>query len=134
MDLKTLENKLIALDKASKDIREECGYTALSNSMENVELDSKDPDSHFLYHELRDILNVLSFVSYKLEYLQKPITHEGTLHYDRKIGYELDGKKLPYESRIEILVTDEDTQNLKWELHYLTDHSKIDGMSARIRE
>lgn len=133
MDLKTLESKLIALDQASKDIREKCGYTSLSNSMENVELDNKDPNSHFLYHELRDILNVLSFVSYKLEYLQKNIIHEGILHYDKK-GYELDGVKLRYESRIEVLTADEDTQNSKWELRYLTDHSNIDGMRARIRE
>lgn len=134
MDLNTLENKLIALDRTAEEIRKECGYTDLSNSMENVELYSKDPDSHFLYHELRDILNVLSFVSYKLEYLQKPIAHEGILHYNKKKGYELDGVKLRYESRIEILVTDEDTQNRKWEMRYLTDHSNIDGMRARIRE
>lgn len=134
MDLKTLEKKLIALDQASKGIQDECGYTALSNSMKNVELDNKDPDSCFLYHELKDILNVLDFVHYKLDYIQKPITHEGVLQYNKKKGYKLDGVKLDYESRIEVLAVDEQTQTSKWELRYLTTHSNIDGMKARIRE
>lgn len=134
MDLETLESKLIALNRTAEEIRKECGYTDLSSSMENVELDGKNPDACFLYHELKDILHVLSFVSYKLDYLQKPIAHEGILQYDKKKGYELNGIKLRYESRIEVLATDEDTQNSKWELHYLTDHSNIGGMRARIRE
>lgn len=133
MDLETLKNKITDLDLKAEEIRKECGYSTLSSSMEHVALDVEDPDACFLYHELRDILHVLSFVHYKLDYLQKPITHEGILQYNKK-GYELDGVKLRYECRIEILVTDEDTHTSKWELHYLTDHSKIGGMRARIRE
>ena len=133
MDLKTLERKLIALDQVARDIQKECGYTSLSNSMENVELDVKDPDAYFLYHELKDILHVLGFVHFKLDYLQKAVTHEGILQYNKK-GYELDGVKLRYDSKIEILTTDEDTHTSKWELRFLTEHSNIGGMRARIRE
>ena len=133
MDLETLKTKITDLDLKAEEIRKECGYSVSSDSMKHVEWDTKDPDSCFLFHELRDIMNVLGFIHYKLDYLQKPVTHEGILRYNKK-GYELDGIKLRYESRIEVLATDEDTQTSKWELHFLTDHSNLGGMRARTRE
>lgn len=134
MNLETLKTKITDLDLKADEIRKECGYSTLSSSMEHVALDVEDPDACFLYDELKDILNVLDFIHYKLEYLQKDITHEGILQYNKKNGYELNGIKLDYESRIEVLATDENTQNSKWELHYLTDYGNLGGMRARIRE
>lgn len=134
MDLETLKTKIIDLDLIAEEIRKECGYSTSSDSMEHVTLDRNDPDACFLYHELKDILNVSDFIHYKLNYLQAPIISEGILLYNKESGYELNGIRLNYDDRIEVLATDENTQNSKWELHYLTDYANLGGMRARIRE
>ena len=86
MDLKTLKNKLTALDQIAREIARKSGYTNLSNDLEYVKWDLQNPDEAFLHDEIRGILNVLDFFHYRLHYLQKNITHEGILQYNRKKG------------------------------------------------
>ena len=134
MDLKTLKNKLTALDQIAREIARKCGYTNLSNDLEYVKWNLQNPDEAFLHDEIRGILNVLDYVHYRLHYLQKNITHEGILQYNRKKGYVLDGVRLHADDEIEVLVLDKKTKNHKWMLYYLGENSKFVGKRVRIRK
>lgn len=122
------------------------------NGLDKVETDWNDPNSIFQRNQLEAILQDVSTVLYKLEYLQKPIIAEGTLQKNERGYYSAGMKEYHAGSRIEYLTLDpryEDDSGQPaeaWKLsriefswkeqrYYIVgaENTTLDGLKVRIR-
>ncbi|MCM1044822.1 MAG: hypothetical protein NC417_04875 [Candidatus Gastranaerophilales bacterium] len=140
MEIERLKERLFALNKEIASILEESGYNK-SSDLPDTKWDEKDPDDTMLYQEFSELLQHLDYVHGVLDYLEKPVTHEGILTLNQREKYEIDGLELQEGDILEVLTKDPYTKNYIWEECYIPnkhDHPLIknlisEGKKARIR-
>nr|WP_300837752.1 hypothetical protein [uncultured Acetatifactor sp.] len=118
MNINTLMKKMLELNELLTSIMEESGYNETYDLLA-IEWDETNPNDCMLYSELFGVLQHLDYVHQVLDYLGKPISHEGILCYGGNGKYELDGIELKEGERVEVLEEDEFTNHIKWQEIYI---------------
>lgn len=132
MNIKTLEERLLALDGEIQDIFKEIGYEK-KFEITNLEFDKENLDDCMMYKEFSSICSHLDYIHAVLSYLQKPVTNMGIIHTNNDGVYELDGAVLKKDDVVEIVCMDEDEKRLYWYPIQISDRKNLDGENARIR-
>lgn len=131
MNLQTLQEKIIELNQMIQPIL--CELGCLEHTPPTVEWDEENPNECMIHDELQGILSHLSYIQYVVDYLQKPVTHEGILIHDSNGKHMIGDVELTDEDCIEVLRFDEAAGKLKWKRIYLEDSMDLIGQKARIR-
>ena len=76
MDIKTLKERLLTLDREAQDIFKEIGYEK-KFEITNLEFDKENLDDYMMYREFSSICSHLDYIHVVLDYLQKPVTNAG---------------------------------------------------------
>lgn len=131
MDIHTLYEEFLALDKKIELLLEESGYMS-AEGMLDISMDRHNPNEGLLYEEFASMLSHLAYIHSVLGYLQKPVIQEGVIRINKRGNYEINGMELKHQEPFEILVHDEYADMYRW---YLTEKSEADlnGKRARIR-
>lgn len=132
MDMGTLKEKMYGLNQQIEFILWECGYYKTDDLL--VDLKTEDPDENMLYDEFMLLWKHLDYVNCILNYLQKPIFHEGIICLNQDGRYMLDGVELCHNDMVEVYVFDQKRKKYTWERLHFKDGEKLNGMKARIRE
>lgn len=132
MDIKTLEEKLLVLDREIQNIFKEIGYKK-KFEITNLEFDKENLNDYMMYRELSSICSHLDYIHAMFDYLRKPVTHMGVIHLNCDGDYELDGTILKKDDVVEIISMDEE-EKVYWYPLVVSDRKNLDGEKARIRE
>lgn len=133
MDIKTLEEKLLALNKDIGDIFEEIDYKN-NHKLDNVTYNKESLDECMLYNEFGSLFTHLDFINALMNYLHKPVIQEGTICSNEKGGYNLNDIPLNRKDIVEIICYDEINKVFFWKPLIVKDHTKLDGKQARKRD
>ena len=79
-EYKYFDEKMLELNELLTSIMEESGYNETYDLLA-IEWDETNPNDCMLYSELFGVLQHLDYVHQVLDYLGKPISHEGILCY-----------------------------------------------------
>lgn len=133
MKIEGLKEQLLTLNKSIAFVLEESGYNK-SSDLPDTEWNVKDPNDYMLYHELSDLLQRLDYIHRILNYLEKPVTHEGILTLNQNERYEVDGLELREGDILEVLVLDQYTKNYIWEESYIPGRNDYQVMKSLVSE
>ena len=133
MDIKTLKERLLTLDREVQDIFKEIGYEK-KFEITNLEFDKENLDDYMMYREFSSICSHRDSIHVVLDYLQKPVTNAGVIHLNGKGAYELNGIILKKDDVVEIVCMDEDEKKLYWYPLSVSGRKNLDGENARIRK
>ncbi|MDE7331236.1 MAG: DUF5348 domain-containing protein [Lachnospiraceae bacterium] len=115
------------------------------DDLSGLHIDYRDGQQLFLQTELREIMEKLSDVTGRIEYLSRPVTETSRLHKNRNGRYETEkGHYYTCGSGIEALVKDDYQEVPYWvwtsvghdgKDYYLAGHKNIrmDGLTVRVR-
>ncbi len=133
MDIQMLEKKLTGISRMLGAVLRQSGYQDTDDLL-LVKYDTDSPDDILLYEAYMGIFSHLKEAYSVLNYLQKPVIHEGIVEYSWN-GYVLDGIELADEDMFEVLERDEYTGRWKWVLASICEYFETDyeGMRARVR-
>lgn len=137
MEINLLKNQMEKLNEQIHFILTESGYFETEDLTE-IEWDQQNPDDWMLYYKYLEAISHLQHINQILNYLEKPVIHEGILTY-KNDNYKLDGIALYDGQCIEILIKDEYAKKYVWKQCYVKSsadhHSQIKaGVKGRIRE
>lgn len=141
MNIQTLKERMLSLNELLTSIMEESGYNETADLLA-VEWNENDPNECMLYAELFGLLQHLDYVHSVLNYLGKPITHEGILTFNRNNKYEIGNYELNEGDTLEVLEQDDYTKKYVWEethVPYVDNPQELfkslvaEGKKARIR-
>lgn len=100
----------IRYDEAYKMVSDELSrvmsrLSALGDNGDNISYDDESMDEDLIQSELKNALEELENVKYRIEYLNKPVTEHGALYKGEDGKYQIkeDGVKLSSGSTCEIL-------------------------------
>lgn len=143
MDVKELGGSLNNLKGSIRKILIDTGH--LKYGEIEVSSDKNNPEEKFLLDQYKEVVQSLSKTYSILEYLEKPISHEGTLTKNDSGRYEIDSfTELTSGSSIEFFIYDEYDECEKWiasRIEYTTGDYymygykdiQLQGLKVRIR-
>lgn len=132
MDIKILVERLLTMDGEIQNLFTEIGYEK-KFQITNLEFDEENPDEYMMYREFSSICSHLDYIHTVLDYLKKPVTHVGVIHFNSNGVYELDGTVLKKDDIVEIVCMDEEGKKFYWYPLSVSDRKNLDGENARIR-
>ena len=132
MDIRILEEKLLALNTEIENILKVVGYKK-QYSLDGLIYDEKNMDDCMKYKEFCFVFSHLDYIHSLLNYLQKPIVQEGTICLNDKGEYELNGIALNSNDVVEIIALDEEKQVYYWNPVFVNERANLDGKKARMR-
>ena len=94
------------LNASIKNVLADTRYKDLGDLSE-ISLDYENADQLLLLDEAYTILNQLQSVSADIDYLRRPVTHQGTLHKNSSGRYEIDDLELTSGHIVEYLAHDD---------------------------
>lgn len=133
MDIKALEEKLLALNKDIEDIFEGIDYKN-NHKLDSVTYNKESLNECMLYNEFGSLFTHLDFINALLNYLQKPVIQEGTIRPNDKGGYKLNDITLNRKDVLEIICYDEINKVFFWKPLKVKEHTELDGKQARMRD
>ena len=107
--MKTLNDLLDEIKRISRDIRniqKACGYDDCDD-LSRLDIPKGDPESLFLWDELRGVMDKLADAQAAVEYLSSPVQTEGVLRKAKNGRYRLKDVEFSCGMPIEILVDDD---------------------------
>ena len=141
MNIQTLFEKLQEINKLLLPIIEESGFKEYADLL-TTDWNETNPNDCMLYNSIFDLMNHLSYVNHVVSYLEKPISHEGILTYNKNEKYEVDGIELCEGDRLEVLGISDITNRYEWKIERFSYRNKTqtmfrsfvsDGKRVRIR-
>lgn len=94
------------LNASIKNVLADTRYKDLGDLSE-ISLDYENADQLFLLDEAYTILSQLQDIAADIDYLRKPVVHQGTLHRNSSGRYEIDGLELTSGHIVEYLSHDD---------------------------
>ena len=99
MDIKMLKDKLLELSKEIKPLIHETDRRGTDNLFP-IEYDDNNPDELFWYQEFSGLLTHLHYINWVMDYLQKPVIHQGIIRVSEDGKYVLDVHLQPFDDLI----------------------------------
>lgn len=142
MNIQQLYNTVSDHNKQISTILKQSGFDT-HNDLYDLDCGS-DPESLMLREELTDVLDRLDIVHNSIDYLNKKIAGEYTLHKNRSDRYSCDLHEFTCGNRIEFYYYDDDIEKYRWNIstvehngsdYYIVGYRDValDGLKVRIR-
>ena len=144
-DIKKVFDETLKLDRGIQSLLSFSAFER-NGDLSGLHIDFDDSEQLFLTEELREIMEKLSDVHFRLKYLSRPVRETGRLHKNRSGRYETKGGHYYTSgSGIEALIKDDYQEVPYWVWtsvehdgrdYYLVGHKDIrmDGLTVRVRE
>lgn len=146
MKISELTKEMHSLNRQIKTVLHNSGFEKECQFIPDNEFDNLTADERQLVDVYDTILNKLDIISDRLEYLSKPITHEGKLCLSSNDRFTVDGCELCCGYRIEVLRYDDYDECYRWVIDrveyskgkggyyiYGRNTTMYEGMTVRIR-
>lgn len=144
-DIKKVFDETLKLDRGIQSLLSFSAFER-NGDLSGLHIDFEDSEQLFLTEELREIMEKLSDVHFRLKYLSRPVRETGRLHKNRSGRYETaSGHYYTSGQGIEALITDGYPEVAYWVWtrvehngndYYLVGHKDVsmDGLTVRVRE
>ena len=141
MNIQQLYNTVSDLNKQISKILKQAGFDTHNDLYVDC---GSDPESLMLCSVLTDVLDRLDIVHNSIDYLNKKIAGEYTLHKNRSDRYSCDLHEFTCGNRIEFYYYDDDIEKYRWNIstvehngsdYYIVGYRDIslNGLKVRIR-
>lgn len=132
MDIRVLQKELQELNEKIEPILRESGYFK-TGALTKIRYDNKNLDEKFVYEKCWELLRYLGYCNDVLNYLQKPILHEGIVRVSGNGKYTIGELEINKGDVFEIFEIDESTNAYHWRTVYSDSRLNFEGKKARIR-